>query len=366
MMRIANAAARSLIQKDLSLSVRFGNAKISWNVMDVLVGGSTSNSLVAANRLHLNNPTGRSLAVAAKKNKSSKSSESSNASYMALKRAAKEKRRALFAASQERKEKVRTRREGKVRDEKRREFREWFIPRKVNEEYMNRKARQAGLGWRYQVSVILTRGHVVLPDKEDWEEEYENLHAYLLQFGKVYPKELKLDDVEDDDGEFVPTSDEDLMKLLPEGFVPAPRETEADASGDIRTTQRKLKTDIYLAVKEQSDGLWQLPTVDLKDGETLLDAAKRAVPEKVGGNVEFWSVSNAPLSVQLDAFPEDQRSDGYYGTKTFFMKLYYDEGLVSESEMTVSDFAWLDRGEISSRIGDQHGDEAAKFYHYLL
>jgi hypothetical protein len=62
---------------------------------------------------------------------------------------------------------------------------------------------------------------------------------------------------------------------------------------------------------------------------------------------------------------EEQKSSGLYGTKTFFMKVQYDEGTVKE--LAIDDFAWLDRSEFVSYIKEKNGDdESSKFYHYLL
>jgi large subunit ribosomal protein L46 len=124
-----------------------------------------------------------------------------------------------------------------------------------------------------------------------------------------------------------------------------------------------------LAVQDTGHGdevQWQLPTVALKEDETLLEAAKRAVKEKVGEEVEFWCPSNAPYAVDMVAFPEDQRKDGFYGTKTFFIKVQYDCGDVSETTMAVKDFAWMDRGEMTERVQQERGDYESKFYQYML
>lgn len=282
--------------------------------------------------------------------------------YWDQKKAAKDRRRELYVARQERKDRLKVRRFGRPKDQKKIEFQRFYIQKKVNDEYMDRKARQADMDWKIQVAVLLERIHVVLPDKEVWELEYEKMKAHMNQYGKVYPKEL----VGNIDYDAIrPMTDEEVLANLP--FTPAPRETEADASGDVRTTNRKLKTNIYLTVQEKESHQWQFPTVDLKVDETLVDAAKRALPEKLGNQVEFWCPSNCPWSVDLSPFPEAlQKSLGLYGTKTFFIKVQHDEGDVSTKDMTVKDFAWLDRFEIVERVKQQQGEHMSKFYYYML
>ncbi|GKY96183.1 hypothetical protein MPSEU_000578200 [Mayamaea pseudoterrestris] len=308
-------------------------------------------------------PQLRNLAAAAAAASKSKSSLKVAAAAPALnyfesKMAAKERRRELYEARQERIARLPYRRAGRPRDQLRRDFRNWFIRRKVNDEYLERKARQAGMGWKHQVAVILERLPVVLPDIEPWEQDYLDLEAHMAQYGKMYPKEF-MEQV--DDSTTIPTTMEDLMQFLPKGYIPAPRETEADATGDLRTTNRKLKTSIYLAVQE-ADGFWQLPTVALRDDETLIEATKRAMQTKIGSQVEFWCPSNAPFAVELK-----KASDaGFFGTKTFFVKIQYDEGSVIASDLAADDFAWLEGQELANRVKQEQGDDAAKFYKYLL
>lgn len=301
------------------------------------------------------------------------------------KRATKERRRALYEAKMARKAALPFRRsQNPPRDQKRRAFMSWFIRKKVHEEYMVRKARQAGLDWKIRVAVLLERIPIIFDDKETWETEYEDLRAYLDQFGKAYPKALM---GVDPDAEVKALTDEDLIASLPPGFTPAPRETEADATGDVRTTDRKLKTNIYLAVQQptsqDSNAIWQFPTVDLNENENLLDAAKRALETQVGPSVEFWCPSNAPWAVDLvpyDSDSSERTTDGLYGIKTFFIKVQYDIGQVSEREMKVKDYAWLDRAEAveqlcgkpnqrQSTLGDVQNlgaDVVASFYHAIL
>jgi large subunit ribosomal protein L46 len=321
---------------------------------------------------------------------------SSSSSYYAKKQERKQKRIAHYQLTQDKLQRLPHRRKNKdtpqgMNNPWRKAFRKYFIQKKVDEEYMNRKARQQGLDWQINVAVLLERQCVVMPDKRPWEIEMEQLQMYLNQYGKTYPKALLggfdaaafLESQKVTNSTSTPplTDEELLQQHLPEGFVPAPRETPADASGNVRTTERKLKTSLYLTVQHQDDdhNYWSFPTVSLQsagaastiateEGETLLDAGKRALATHIGPEVEYWTLSNCPCAVDMVALPtEDERQQlGYYGTKTFFMKFVHDEGQVSESSMKVKDYAWLDRHEMTERVQSQQGDYVAKFYHYLL
>ena len=168
-----------------------------------------------------------------------------------------------------------------------------------------------------------------------------------------------------------------MTENLPRGYTPAPRETEADASGEVRTLDRRLKTWVYLAVKDSpaigSEGgegslQWQFPTVEVKDGETLLDAAKRAIQDKVGSSMDIYYPSNMPMAVDMHVFEKEERKEhgNTYGTKTFYMVVQYDEGKVKQDEIAVHDFAWLEKSEFVDRIKEEQGEEKSKFFQYLL
>mmetsp|Transcript_8139 Transcript_8139/g.16545 ORF Transcript_8139/g.16545 Transcript_8139/m.16545 type:complete len:154 (+) Transcript_8139:266-727(+) len=153
--------------------------------------------------------------------------------------------------------------------------------------------------------------------------------------------------------------------MLPDGFKPAPRETEADASGDIKTRDRKLKERIYLTVQgKDSNGAWApFPSTYVNEEETILDAAKRAVAHAVGSKLLLYCPSNAPMAVDMYAYKEKK---DHFGIKTFFLKVQWDDGDVDARAMKVDDFGWLARDEVVERIKEQRGEVPSKLYHYLL
>ena len=136
-------------------------------------------------------------------------------SYFERKQQAKEDRVAAFEEKLDRLEKRKNRRVGKPKDILKNQFRPWWNQRKSYEEMMHRRARQQGLDWKIEVAVILERIPIVLPDKDGWEKEFEELDAYLSQFGKELPRELSSDTTATSDEAFEPAySDEDLIGTL--------------------------------------------------------------------------------------------------------------------------------------------------------
>lgn len=112
------------------------------------------------------------------------------ASVRQEKLADKQKRTERYESSRQRMQKLQTRREGRNVGAKKKEFREWYDKRRIYQEIMDRKARQAGMEWTIQAAAILERLPVVTPDHPQWEVDYFNLKTYLMQFGKEYPEEL--------------------------------------------------------------------------------------------------------------------------------------------------------------------------------
>ncbi len=159
--------------------------------------------------------------------------------------------------------------------------------------------------------------------------------------------------------------------MLPEGFTPAPRITEADKSGDIKTLNRKLNTRVYLSVKPNEEEGWILPTTDLKldEKETFLEGAKRVTKSVAGNDLILLCISNCPMGVDCKEYSEEEKAANgskVFGEKTFYMRVQYDDGSVNENKMKkMDDWGWLTREEMVENILNK-GDEASKFYKYLL
>jgi large subunit ribosomal protein L46 len=158
-------------------------------------------------------------------------------------------------------------------------------------------------------------------------------------------------------------------ELLPEGFTPSPRETEADKNGNIQTLNRRLKTRVYLSVRRNDDIGWHLPTVVLKDSETFLDGANRAVKYVAGEDLVLRCLSNCPMGVHVLEYndEEKERNIGLFGEKTFFLRVQYESGDVGRDEMKQMDnWGWLTREEMVEKITAEKGEETAILYKYML
>ncbi|KAL7578306.1 hypothetical protein ACA910_012717 [Epithemia clementina (nom. ined.)] len=294
-------------------------------------------------------------------------------SYFAAKKARKDRRRELYFSRLERKERVKTRRDGKPKGVLRNAFRDFFMPKRVYEIILDKRARQAGLDWKLEVEVILQRYHLLNPEKEQWEKEWDEMCKYIDNVRRPdYPKELLArfpKELYSDERD--PISDEERERIMreyfPPGYVhPESPVTEADLNGNLKTINRQLTTSVFLFVKEGDNTKWHLPTVDLKDGETLLQAGRRAVDERVGKQLQYWCPGHAPMSVDMTPLEseEERAAAGVYGTKKFMMKFVHYSGEVVDPDLTVNDYAWLSRDEVEEHYKDD--EKKNRWYHYVL
>lgn len=129
-------------------------------------------------------------------------------SYFERKQARKDERIRLYQAKLDRAMALKDRRSKAPKDTLKVEFQEWWQAKIAREQKLNRQARQEGKDWKIEVAVVLERLPQILPDKEDYEKEFDELQAHLAQFGKDYPKEFSASLPKDGSA---PVSDEDLL-----------------------------------------------------------------------------------------------------------------------------------------------------------
>jgi hypothetical protein len=126
-----------------------------------------------------------------KKNDEDDAENAAKQSYFERKAALKQQRVQEYQYKLQRAVQLKHRRDDAPKDVLKNEFLSWWDGRRIQEEKMERKARQAGMEWKLQVATIVERLPVVLPDKKDYETEFEDLQAYLTSHkGKNYPVEF--------------------------------------------------------------------------------------------------------------------------------------------------------------------------------
>jgi hypothetical protein len=140
-------------------------------------------------------------------------------SYFERKKIAKEQRTLEYQQKVERSKLKAKRRSNAPKNVLKNEFREWFDRKVAFEEKVDRLARREGLDWKLQVAVILERIPVVLPDKEQWEIDFEVIQAEQAFYGKDYPPEFSNTTSTEERGPAVFT-DEELIGELASTLFP--------------------------------------------------------------------------------------------------------------------------------------------------
>lgn len=178
-------------------------------------------------------------------------------------------------------------------------------------------------------SMLVERIPVVIPEAPAWEREYKEWsEARRDKFRVKLPDQI--------------VEAKGLLDNLPD-FEPAPRETEADRTGDRSTLHRKLPEFLFLVVKEK-DGKWGFPKSKHDDGETMRQTAERSLKAFAGDSLECWVVGNAP--------------QGHYETAdgtTFYYRGSYIEGELELQDGYV-EHAWVTKEELGEYFDADHHD----------
>ncbi|KAH9946340.1 39S mitochondrial ribosomal protein L46-domain-containing protein [Epithele typhae] len=134
---------------------------------------------------------------------------------------------------------------------------------------------------------------------------------------------------------------------------PAPRVHESDRTGDVKSLDRMGERNLYLLVQGKDragKSMWRFPEGSLEKGELLHQAAVRDLYAECGENMDAWMVGRKPIAMHQPSGSENERRHSIRPQAyTFFLKGHILAGQVRPGK-TVSDFAWLTKEEIESRV----------------
>ena len=178
-------------------------------------------------------------------------------------------------------------------------------------------------------SMLVERLPIVLPEDPAWEREYrEWSEARADKYRVALPDQI--------------VEPKGLIENLPD-FDPAPRETEADKTGNRKTIQRKLPEFLFLVLKDKS-GKWVFPKAKHNDGETMRQTAERSLKDFAGESLVCWVVGNAPQG-------HHEEADG----TTFYYRGSYLEGEL-QLQGGYIDHAWVTKEELGEFFDAEHHD----------
>ncbi|EWC47039.1 hypothetical protein DRE_03801 [Drechslerella stenobrocha 248] len=142
---------------------------------------------------------------------------------------------------------------------------------------------------------------------------------------------------------------------------PLPRETEADAAGDVRSLNRKLSRTLYLLVKrgDREEHAWKFPQANLVGTENLKQCAEGVLRRICGRDLNYWMVGNVPIGHYTYDFEsaageeaKEAKEGEILGKKVFFMKARVFAGRpnIVGNEVGVTDYQWLPKEEIEGVV----------------
>lgn len=224
------------------------------------------------------------------------------------------------------------------------------------------KAASMGLDFRIVSASILHRYPVITKDMLPWEIDKHHVDMAIADKQNDYFNKL----IEGTEAAKLVSEEqmepEDILNTLP--FTPAPRTTEADLSGERKTSDRKLQESLFLMVKRNREThQWQFPQGKRGDTESLRQTAER-VGDRAYGKVDRWYVSNVPMGHLVYAYPEAvQLQRKQYGAQIFFYRCQ----MISERNFKLetrlyTDYAWVGRDEVAEYVDS----ETAEYLKELL
>ncbi|GBG83738.1 hypothetical protein CBR_g37539 [Chara braunii] len=186
---------------------------------------------------------------------------------------------------------------------------------------------------RLLAACVLERLPVVLPELPIWESDFQTFCFERQQQERKEPPDEFLDAASS-----LGREDDDLE------FEPAPCITEADRKNDRRSLNRALAQRLYLIVYGKSalqpdskQPVWHFPLVEHSAGETIRQAAERALVQRLGSGMDVYFVGNAPCG-------HLERSEPI--SKVFFFRSQILKGSI-ELQGGIKDYAWVTKAELA-------------------
>ncbi|KAJ3030621.1 UNVERIFIED_CONTAM: 54S ribosomal protein L17 mitochondrial [Siphonaria sp. JEL0065] len=112
----------------------------------------------------------------------------------------------------------------------------------------------------------------------------------------------------------------------------------------LTSLDRHLPENLFLVVRNTDSNKWELPTTVANKDELLHEAVKRGIESTLGAKMELWAVGKIPVG-HIAKSDQD---------KTFIMKQLILSGQVDLNPKLVSEFAWLTKEELTSKLDKEY------------
>jgi hypothetical protein len=230
--------------------------------------------------------------------------------------------------------------------------REIVVTQRARNASLQANADAKELDWRIVGASILHRYPIITPKKESWEIDMTKLQDKLDDKKRQWLSEQ----LKGSEAHIFPElnpSYEEILESMP--FQPAPTTTEADATNDRRSLNRRLHDSLFLIVKRnRKDNAWQFPQGKLLEKETIRQTQER-VMDRAAGKTERWFISNSPCGhYQYEYPPAMQDTRKAVGAKVFYGRCQFISGTVKLQTKLYTDYAWVARDEMKDYFEPDH------------
>ncbi|XP_071960865.1 large ribosomal subunit protein mL46-like [Antedon mediterranea] len=234
------------------------------------------------------------------------------------------------------------------------------------------------LTWKLMGAVCLERPPIITTDMSKIEQDYMKMvdeleyeasvlsdHEIQLNKDREQMKQKQQGELDDEDSSNLLTAQdiEDLATEEYNRFKTANKHTEADKTGGMTTSHRKLDENLILFVKNEigNQSVWMLPQTEHLPGESLCQTAERAAMQVgSGANVTFFG--NAPIGFYKYKFPNKVKSEtGAIGAKVFIFRAKVLKGQFSVLEGAVGQHAWVNKDEMKEYLVPAYLESILRF-----
>ncbi|GAQ89184.1 hypothetical protein KFL_004950030 [Klebsormidium nitens] len=193
---------------------------------------------------------------------------------------------------------------------------------------------------------LLERLPIIVPDPPKWQSDYEDAKFERDQkLRRAYPPEF-FAGFDGQSSEGARGAEVDIE--------PAPRITEDDKTGNVKSLNRALDRRLYLMVQGREEWtddpspVWHFPLVGYQDGETMRKCAERSLRGLRGPDMKTYTVGNAPCGHAVFS-PTTTTPSATPLAKLFYYRIQLLEGDVKLGDQRLRDHAWLTKSEIIER-----------------
>jgi len=237
--------------------------------------------------------------------------------------------------------------------------------------YVRSLATHAPQKPRLAVAVVLNRAPIITPTPTKFEQAFFKYQAriqralhnpfpydFYFKPGSIleqqFNKEERIRERKAFGKDFVSEDKSSSIELetTDEDEVPMSRRTLVDESNDVKSLDRHCSRNLYLLVRgsEEDTNEWRFPKGYVESGELLHEAAQNYLFALCGQNMNTWIVGRRPVGF----FEEENTGASPLNEKLFFFKGHIFAGQVQTQKDTISDFAWLTKQEIQSRVAKDY------------